>query len=259
MNESAALQAITSGKIRMEDSYAEKPETLTKGTILVVDDEPDIAETIRFNLAREGYKVIVAESGEEALQVIRKTIPSLVVLDLMLPGIDGMEVCKSLRASETTQHLPVIMVTAKTEDADIVSGLEVGADDYITKPFSPRVLLARVKALLYKRQELSSDFNSKTLVVGNITLLLAEHICLAEGKPIDLTVTEFRILLALMRRPAWVFSRDQIVELSRGENTVVTLRSVDVHIVRLRNKLGESGDYIETVRGVGYRLRRVEG
>lgn len=238
-----------------DDARTERPAGLSKGTILVVDDEPDIAEVMRYNLAREGYRVVVATSGEQALRDVRRVMPDLVVLDLMLPGMDGLEVCKTLRAAEETAPLPVIMVTAKAEDADIVSGLEIGADDYVTKPFSPRVLLARVKTLLNKRRTAATRTEGKTLAVGEVTLQLAEHVCVVSGRQIDLTVTEFRILLALMRRPGWVFSRDQIVEASRGENTVVTLRSVDVHIVRLRQKLGACGEYIETVRGIGYRLR----
>jgi two-component system, OmpR family, alkaline phosphatase synthesis response regulator PhoP len=228
---------------------------VAKGTILIVDDEPDIVEVVRFNLSREGYRVHTASTGEQALLDIRKVRPDLVVLDLMLPGIDGLEVCKRLRAAAETAQLPVLMVTAKSEDADIVTGLEIGADDYVTKPFSPRVLLARIKSLLHKTRTAAAKSEGKTLTVGLITLQLAEHVCRVGGKQVDLTVTEFRILLSLMRRSGWVFSRDQIVEASRGENTVVTLRSVDVHIVRLRQKLGASGDYIETVRGIGYRLR----
>jgi two-component system phosphate regulon response regulator PhoB len=233
----------------------EKVEPMLKGTILIVDDEPDIVDMLRFNLAREGYRVLSAPSGEQALREIQRETPDLVVLDLMLPGIDGLEVCKQLRESSATAMLPIIMVTARTEDADMVAGLELGADDYVTKPFSPRVLSARIKTLLNRRRAAATRGDAGSLTVGEISLQLAEYLCLVQGRQIELTVTEFRILLALMRRPGWVFSRDQIVESSRGENTVVTLRSVDVHIVRLRQKLGACGEYIETVRGIGYRLR----
>ncbi len=229
-------------------------ETMHKGTILVVDDEPDILEVLAYNLTKEGYRVVRAGSGEQALAEVQKRRPDLIILDLMLPGIDGLEVCKAVRALDSGATLPVIMLSAKDGEVDVVTGLEVGADDYIAKPFSTRVLLARVKTVLHQRRMHSAE-SGPAITVGEIVIVPGEHECRVRGMRVELTVTEFRILATMMRRPGWVFSRDQIVETSRGENTVVTLRSVDVHVVRLRQKLEPCGSYIDTVRGVGYRLR----
>jgi len=177
------------------------------------------------------------------------------LLDLMLPGMDGLEVCRRLKSLPEASHVPVIMITAKTEESDVVVGLECGADDYITKPFSPRVLLARVKAIL-RTQKAHRESQYPYLRFGDLAIHPGNHEVLVRNKPVDLTTTEFRILLTLARRPGWVFTREQIVDSARGTNTVVTPRSVDVHIVRLRSKLGFSGELIETVRGFGYRFRR---
>ena len=223
-------------------------------TILVVDDEQDIRELIRYNLAKDGFRVECVASGEEALRRVRALAPDLVVLDLMLPGLDGLEVCKRLKADRATQRAPVIMLTAKGEDADVVTGLELGADDYVVKPFSPRVLLARIKAVL-RRHEEPADDSGVILQRGEVTIDPARHVVTVAGEPVTLTALEMRILLALARRPGLVLTRYQIVDATQGEGVGVTDRSVDVHMVSLRRKLGDSGALIETVRGVGYRFK----
>ena len=223
-------------------------------TILVIEDEKDILELIRFNLERDGYKVVSADSVEAAGKLLSRQIPSVVLLDLMLPGENGYDFCRRLRSDERLHHLPVIMVTARDEDADIVAGLEVGADDYITKPFSPRVLLARVRAVL-RRRAVEPEDSADRIVRGAIEIDRTHHSVRIDGQPLTLTLSEFRILELLLRRPGVVFSRYQIVDAVHGSDYPVTDRSVDVQIVGLRRKLGEHSDRIETVRGVGYRFR----
>jgi len=223
-------------------------------TILVVEDEKDILELIRFNLERDGYKVMSAVSVEAAGKLLARQLPSLVLLDLMLPGENGYDFCRRLRNEERTQRLPVIMVTARDEDADIVAGLEVGADDYITKPFSPRVLLARVRAVL-RRRAVEPEDSADRLVRGPIEIDRTHHVIRIDGQPVTMTISEFRILDLLLRRPGVVFSRYQIVDAVHGSDYPVTDRSVDVQIVGLRRKMGKYSDRIETVRGVGYRFR----
>lgn len=227
---------------------------MAKEKVLVVDDEEDILRLVEFNLVREGYGVICAASGEKALSTARSASPDLILLDLMLPGLDGLEVCRLLRMDEATKNTPIIMITAKGEEADIVTGLELGADDYITKPFSPRVLLARIKAVL-RRDKTESTGESEGISIHELVIDPGRHTVTVNGKIQDLTLTEFRILHTLARRPGWVFTRYQIVEKARGEDSEVTDRSVDVHIVSLRRKLGDAGKYIDTVRGVGYRFK----
>lgn len=224
---------------------------MAKETILVVDDEEDIRELIGFNLEREGYQVIYAATGEEALSVTQHHRPELIILDLMLPGIDGIEVCKALAGYE----IPILMVTAKSEDSDIILGLEMGADDYITKPFSPRILIARIRAVLRrKRKETAVPSVYKQVSLHGITIDPARHSVTCDGESLELSVTEFGILEFLMRNPGWVFSRGQIIESVKGNDYPVTERSVDVQILALRKKLGEKGSIIETVRGIGYRM-----
>ena len=227
---------------------------MAKEKILVVDDEEDILELIRFNLVREGSKVLCASSGEEALSIAQSEIPDLMVLDLMLPGIDGLEVTRILKSDLKTKNIPIVMLTAKGEEADIVTGLELGADDYITKPFSPRVLVARVRAVL-RRQLKEYREETPVLRIHDMVIHPGRHEVLINGKPVQLTLTEFGILEYLARRPGWVFTRSQIVDAVKGEDYYVTDRSVDVQIVGLRKKLGPAGTYIETVRGVGYRFK----
>jgi two-component system, OmpR family, alkaline phosphatase synthesis response regulator PhoP len=222
--------------------------------ILIVDDEEDILELVAYNLNREGYKTVKAASGEDALKKSLSETPDLIVLDLMLPGIDGLDVMKKLRKESATKKIPTIMLTAKGEEADIITGLELGADDYITKPFSPRVLLARIRAILRRKSE---DGNQAlvTLRVHDLEIHKGRRSVSVKGEPADLTFTEFQILIFLATRPGWVFTRTQIVDAVRGDSYPVTDRSVDVQIVGLRKKLGACGNYIETVRGVGYRFR----
>jgi two-component system alkaline phosphatase synthesis response regulator PhoP len=227
---------------------------MTKERILVVDDEEDILELVRFHLAREGYQLTLAATGEEALKKAKLESFGLIVLDLMLPGLDGLEVAKALKADAKTKGVPIVMLTAKGEDADVVSGLEIGADDYITKPFSPRVLTARVKAVLRRRAKASPD-DTKLITIHELEIDPGRRTVLAGGQPVDLTYTEFQLLTVLARRPGWVFTRSQIVDSVRGSDYPVTDRSVDVQVVGLRKKLGAYGSYIETVRGVGYRFK----
>ena len=227
---------------------------MVKERILVVDDEEDILELVRFNLAREGYPVLCALSGEEALETARKELPDLVVLDLMLPGIDGLDVAKALKNDAGTKETPIVMLTAKGEEADVVTGLELGADDYVTKPFSPRILVARVKAVLRRKVKDSPEEDS-VVRIHDLVIHPGRREVTVGGNPVQLTYTEFAILNYLSRRPGWVFTRYQIVNAVRGEDYPVTDRSVDVQIVGLRKKLGSENQYIETVRGVGYRFK----
>ena len=227
---------------------------MAKERILVVDDEEDILELVRYNLAKEGYRVTGTLSGEEALKKARTEAFDLIVLDLMLPGIDGLEVTKRLKASEKTQNTPIVMLTAKGEEADIVTGLELGADDYITKPFSPRVLIARVRTA-FRRKIVKTEEDTAVVRIHELEIHPGRRSVLSGGNPVDLTYTEFQVLYMLARRPGWVFTRSQIVDTVRGDDYPVTDRSVDVQIVGLRKKLGPFGKYIETVRGVGYRFR----
>jgi two-component system phosphate regulon response regulator PhoB len=227
------------------------------GKILVVEDNPDILELVAYNLEAQGYEVVRAMTGENGLSQAARAEPDLVILDVMLPGINGLDVCRKLKQQESTRSLPVILLTAKSEDTDIISGLELGADDYITKPFSPKVLIARVRALLRRIGEEKVPDAGLILQVHGITLDTVRHEVLVEGEEVSVSATEFAILKHLMTNPGWVFSRNQIIDAVRGGNYPVTERSVDVQILGLRKKLGNQGQHIETVRGVGYRLRSV--
>ena len=227
---------------------------MNKKTILVVDDEEDILELVRFNLAREGYTVLSAPSGEAAWRIIGKTQVDLLILDLMLPGMDGLELTRRIKGDAHINTMPIVMLSAKGEEVDIVTGLELGADDYMTKPFSPRVLIARVRSVLRRRIQPQADEN-EIITVHELVIDPGRRSVLVNGSPADLTFTEFQVLALLARRPGWVFTRTQIVDAVRGDDYPVTDRSVDVQIVGLRKKLGDGGRYIETVRGVGYRFK----
>ncbi|MCA1753941.1 MAG: response regulator transcription factor [Spirochaeta sp.] len=224
--------------------------------ILIVDDELDILELIAYNLRKEGYEVETVQSGEQALRAMAENPPQAVLLDLLLPGIDGIEVCRRIKQDKRFQHTPVLMLTARTEDSDIVTGLEVGADDYITKPFSPKVLVARLRAALRRNtsDQLPTD-EPVLLHVQDIAIDTARHEVRCDGSIILLSATEFAILEFFARNPGLVFSRTRIIDAIRGEDYPVTERSVDVQILGLRKKLGVRGTHIETVRGVGYRLK----
>lgn len=226
---------------------------MAKATILVVEDERDILEMVTYNLRKEGYNVVDVNSGEAALKYVTAAPPDLLLLDLMLPGLDGLEVCRSIKRNPQTEHVPIVMVTAKGDEADIVTGLELGADDYVTKPFSPKVLLARIKAVL-RRKRLAIPGDNEPISAGELMIHPGKHEVRLDDKPIKLTQTEFKILHFLARRPGWVFTRHQIVDAIHDGDRDVTERSVDVQIVGLRKKLGEAGKHIETVRGVGYRF-----
>lgn len=221
--------------------------------ILAVDDEEDILELLRYNLVQEGYQVVCSESGEDALSRAVSSDFDLILLDLMLPGIDGLEVAKRLKKDPRTNHVPIIMITAKGEEADVVKGLELGADDYITKPFSPRVLGARIKAVLRRKDKYQAK-DEYIVRAHELVIDAGRREVTADGKSFDLTYSEFQVLYFLAGHPGWVFTRGQIVDAVRGEGYAVTDRSVDVQIVGLRKKLGPYGSYIETVRGVGYRF-----
>jgi two-component system alkaline phosphatase synthesis response regulator PhoP len=222
--------------------------------ILLVEDEEDILELLRYNLTKEGFRVTGVTSGEEALRSAKALLPDLVLLDLMLPGLDGLEICRHLKQDNRTQHIPVVMVTAKGEEADIVTGLELGADDYVTKPFSPRVLLARVRSVL-RRQTRAVPGEGDPISIHGILIHPGRHEVVIDGQVADLTAIEFRLLHLLARRPGWVFTRAQIVLGVHGDDYPVSDRSVDVQVVGLRKKLGNAGQFVETVRGVGYRLK----
>jgi len=224
-----------------------------RASLLVVEDEKDLRDILDYNLTRNGFAVRCVASGEEAMKAIRKEPPDLVVLDLMLPGMDGLEVCRTIKA-EHAESIHVVMLTAKGEESDIVIGLELGADDYVTKPFSPRVLIARIKAVLRRQTENADQPEEKVLSLGDIVVDHGRHEVRVNDTPVSLTHTEFCLVALLANRPGRVFTRGQIVHGIRGDHVVVTDRSVDVHIVSLRRKLGDAGRYIQTVRGVGYRI-----
>ncbi|TYO98121.1 two-component system phosphate regulon response regulator PhoB [Geothermobacter ehrlichii] len=226
---------------------------MAKEHILIIEDEEDLLALVHFNLSREGYRVSAAQTGEEGLELARQR-PDLVLLDLMLPGVDGLEVCRRLRQDDATRELPIVMMSARGEEADVVRGLELGADDYVTKPFSIRILLARVAAVL-RRRGTAAPQEQEVLVHGELEIHPGRNEVLVAGRPVSLTYTEFRVLHLLASRPGWVFTRGQIVNAVRGEDHAVTDRAVDVQIVGLRRKLGACGGLIETVRGVGYRFR----
>jgi two-component system alkaline phosphatase synthesis response regulator PhoP len=227
---------------------------MAKEKILVVDDEEDILELVRYNLSREGYRVTGTLTGEDALRKVRSDAFDLIILDLMLPGMDGLAFTKTLKNDSRLRSIPIIMLTAKGEESDIVAGLELGADDYITKPFSPKIMIARVRAVLRRHKEEPQD-DMAIVKIHDLEINPGRRSVLAKGDPIDLTYTEFQVILLLAKRPGWVFTRSQIVDLIRGSDYPVTDRSVDVQIVGLRKKLGVFGKYIETVRGVGYRFK----
>ncbi|MCC6680174.1 MAG: response regulator transcription factor [Phycisphaeraceae bacterium] len=228
--------------------------TTTDGqSLLIVEDEPDLLELLRFNLDREGFEVHTAETGEDGLKLLRRARPNLMVLDLMLPGMDGLEVCRQVRQDAALKDTSIIMLTAKGEESDIVRGLEMGADDYVTKPFSPRVLVARIQSVL--RRVKSVGVEDGRLRVANVTLDQERHEVTIDGQPTDLTATEFKLLHLMMKRPGRVYTRQQIIEGVHEGFAAVTDRSVDVQVVALRKKLGAAGRRIETVRGVGYRFR----
>jgi two-component system phosphate regulon response regulator PhoB len=236
-----------------------------KKFVLIVEDEEDIRELVSYHLLKDGYQVASVPSGEEALALAETQVPDLILLDVMLPGIDGFAVCQRLRALPATAEVAVMMLTAKSEEADIVRGLNQGATDYITKPFSPRVLLARIRAALRRQQAVAvpdeedvveeEQEEGEVIHIHELVIHPGRHEVRVNDEPVSLSSTEFRVLYYIAGRPGWVFSRQQILDGVHGDNYAITDRAVDVQIVGLRKKLGDAGKYIETVRGVGYRFR----
>jgi two-component system phosphate regulon response regulator PhoB len=221
---------------------------------LIVEDENEIADLVKFHLEREGMQVSVARNGRKAIEMVQGAGYDLIVLDLMLPDLDGLEICRRLKGQDRTKEIPVVMLTARGEESDIVAGLEMGADDYVTKPFSPRVLMARLRNALRKTGA-TEPTERVSLVNGRLLIDRERHVVTVDGQTIELTVTEFGILHFLALRPGFVRTRDQIISAVHGRNTVLSSRTVDVHVTAVRRKLGALGECVQTVRGVGYRFR----
>jgi two-component system, OmpR family, alkaline phosphatase synthesis response regulator PhoP len=226
---------------------------MSKGTVLVIDDEKDVIEFVRYNLDKEGFDVVAASDGSSGLDIATRHKPDLVVLDLMMPGLDGLEVCRRMRGDDRTRRIPVIMLTAKAAEADRIVGLELGADDYVTKPFSPRELVARVKAVLRRTNEQTEP--TEVIRSGELLIDSKRHEVTYGGQPVALTATEFRILQFLASRPGRVVSREEIIDAALGREAAIFDRTIDVHITAIRKKLGAGGQQIETVRGFGYKFR----
>jgi len=233
----------------------EEGEGVKREKIVVIEDEADILEVIAYNLKREGYEVLESRDGEAALRQIGRHAPDLIILDLMLPSIDGIEICRRLKSDAVTRPIPVIMVTAKGEESDIVLGLGVGADDYVTKPFSPKELIARVRAVLRRGQPKEEAGKQDRIEKDWLTIDLKRYEVKVDGKPVSFTATELRLLHFLASHPGRVFTRDQLLGRVIGEDAIVIDRNIDVHIRAIRKKIGPYRDYIETIRSVGYRFR----
>ncbi len=223
--------------------------------IVVIEDEPDIREVIDYNLTREGFKVVAVDKGDEGARTVVREAPDLVLLDLLLPGLDGIEVCRKLKMDPITQNIPIIMVSAKGEESDIVLGLGVGADDYITKPFRPKELIARVRAVLRRTARRDEPANTDRLVRGALLIDVGRHEVKVDGEVVSLTATEFRLLHLLASHPGRVFTRDQLVTRIIGGGAAVIDRNIDVHVRSIRKKLGEYRNLLGTIRGVGYRFQ----
>lgn len=222
--------------------------------IVIVEDEPDILEILSYNLKREGFEVITALNGTDGLKTIKQVDPDLALLDLMLPGMDGLEICRELKGHQSTSNIPIIMVTAKGEESDVVLGLGVGADDYIAKPFSPRELIARVKAVIRRGVKRDAPVEQERIEIGNLLIDLSRYKVLLDKKEIKFTATEFRLLQYLASQPGRVFSREQLLNYAFGTDVVVVDRNIDVHVRAIRKKLGTNQQLIETIRGIGYRF-----
>ncbi len=230
------------------------PTTMSnKGSILIIDDEKDLIELVRYNLEKDGFDAIAATDGQSAIEIAQRHKLDLIVLDLMMPGMDGLEVCRRLRQDSRTARVPIIMLTAKATEADRIVGLEIGADDYVVKPFSPRELVARVKAIL--RRTATQAEPQQIIRHGDLTIDVARHEVLFGGKAVSLTATEFRILQFLAGKPGRVLTRDDIIDAALGRDANVFDRTIDVHITAIRRKLGRGADQIETIRGFGYKFR----
>lgn len=231
---------------------------VSRPNILVIEDDSDIQQLVTYNLIKAGMHVICAEHGEDALSILGREKVEAIILDLMLPGKDGLEICRIIREQEETKNIPIIMLTARGEENDIVAGLDMGADDYVTKPFSPKVLVARLQAVLRRKNDAGQQEQKnglEELILHGLSIHSGRHEVLYRGEPVHLTGTEFTILHMLASRAGWVFTRQQIIDHVRGYDFLVTPRAVDVQIFGLRKKLGEAGHLIETVRGIGYRMK----
>lgn len=228
---------------------------MSKKKILIIEDDADIRNLVRHNLTREGYEVAGAENGEEGLKLVRKNSYDLVILDLMLPGMHGLDVCRAIRADEKLRGIGILIATAKDEEAEIVTGLELGADDYLVKPFTVRVLTARVRAVLRRLGDTQVAEDDKPIVIGPLKIDVRRHEIVVDGKKIELTLAEFRILENLAKQMGRVLTRNQLLDIALGQDHFVLDRTIDVHVSALRRKLGDASDLVETVRGVGYRLK----
>lgn len=228
---------------------------MTKELIAVIEDEPDIRDVIEYNLKREGFRISSNGDGAKGLDMIRREKPNLVLLDLMLPGIGGLDICQKLKADSQTQNIPIIIVSAKGEESDIVLGLGLGADDYVCKPFSPKELLARVKAVIRRGTRQSSNLEGERLTFEGLTIDPSQHLVRVDGATPEFTATEFRLLATLASSPERVFTRDHLINCAIGEHAVVSDRNIDVHIRAIRKKLGPYQGWIKTMRGIGYSFR----
>ena len=228
---------------------------MTKKKVLLIEDDADIRNLVRHNLTREGYDVTGAENGEEGLKLARKSNFDLLILDLMLPGMHGLDVCRAVREDEQLRGAGILIVTAKDEEADIVTGLELGADDYLVKPFSVRVLIARVRAILRRKSDAPVSNDEQTLEIGSLKIDVRRHEVLVKGEKVDLTLAEFRILENLAKQMGRVLTRNQLLDIALGQDHFVLDRTIDVHVSALRRKLGDAAELVETIRGVGYRLK----
>ena len=235
-----------------------KKTSVSKAVVLIIEDDPDIQDLLAISMARESWKLVQVRTGEEGLEYLKRNKVNCILLDIMLPGADGLRVLKKIREIDKCRNAPVIMTTARGEEADVITGLELGADDYVVKPYSPKVLIARVRASLRRTEEKDAEVKVRSWQQGKIRLDAERHAAFYDDKPLDLFATEFAILQHFISHPDIVFTRSQIITAIKGPDYPVTDRSVDVQILGLRKKMGEAGDMIETVRGVGYRFRTVE-
>ncbi len=229
-----------------------------KANILIVEDDEDIQQLVSYNLIKAGFHVACADTGEEALEKLKGGDVNCILLDLMLPGMSGLDICMAIRKNENVQAVPILMLTAKGEEDDVIAGLECGADDYVTKPFSPKVLIARIKSLLRRKknsEEVGEEKKTGKIVFHGLEIHPGKHEVKLNGQFLQLTMTEFGILHLLAGKPGWVYSRQQIIDSVRGYDFLVTPRAIDVQVFGLRKKMGEAGANIETVRGVGYRFK----
>jgi two-component system phosphate regulon response regulator PhoB len=230
---------------------------MPKSKILVIEDDRPLAKVLEYNLIQNGFEVILSSDGQDGLTQARSKLPKLVLLDLMIPVIDGLEVCRRLRATADTRGIPIIMLTAKSEETDQIVGYNVGADDYVTKPFSVKVLIERIKSLLRREQSRRSGESEDVISVQGITLDRLKHRALIDGEPLDVTPSEFRLLDTLVRNPGRAFERNELIDTALGSDAMVLERTIDVHIRSLRKKIGTRADVIETVRGIGYRFKDI--